>query len=148
MFLKSGNRFTQPGACNAQRHLRKLGAALIAICCGIAVAEQPNLAGLITDSEGAAIGHALVYIHWDPSGSGVGLKTNLGLKQDLVLTTDKAGRFYAALPPGFYDVFVSAPAFSPECRKLRVRPGEPARYAAKLSADPSVTKEIGDTMPH
>ena len=102
------------------------------------------LKGVITDSEGAAIRKAHIFVHWDQSGAHVGLESNVGVKQDLTLETDEKGQFTVDLSPGFYDVFVSATAFSPDCRKILVKPGETAIYNAKLNMDPVVAKEIGD----
>ncbi len=138
MFLRIGTRLAQYAA----------SAGLLAIISCAAAAQQSSLSGVVTDSEGAAIGHAQVYIHWDPSGSGVGLRTNVGITQNRIITVNRAGNFQVALPPGFYDIFISAPAFSPECRKLRIRPGERAHYDARLTADPGVTKELGDVASH
>ena len=103
-----------------------------------------TLKGAVTDSEGAAIRHATVRIHWDESGARVGLKTNVGIKQDLTASTSERGEFSMEVPPGFYDVFISANGFTPQCRKVRVRPGETASFSPKLNADPIVTKELGD----
>ena len=103
-----------------------------------------TLKGAVTDSEGAAIRHATVRIHWDESGARVGLKTNVGIKQDLTASTNERGEFSMEVPPGFYDVFISANGFTPQCRKVRVRPGETASFSPKLNADPIVTKELGD----
>ncbi len=106
-----------------------------------------TLKGTVTDSEGAAISGAHILVRWDSSGSGVGLKSNLGLRHDLSFETDNNGQFMSLLPPGFYDVFVSANAFSPECRKIRVNAGEAAIYKPRLKVDPLVTKEIGHRVP-
>jgi|SRR5579883_77157 hypothetical protein len=103
-----------------------------------------TLKGIVTDSEGAAIRHATVHVHWDDSGARVGLKTNVGIKQDLTASTNERGEFSMEVPPGFYDVFISANAFTPQCRKVRVRQGETASFSPKLNADPIVTKELGD----
>jgi hypothetical protein len=102
------------------------------------------LKGKVTDSEGAAIRHATVRVHWDESGARVGLKSNVGIKEDLTVNTNEGGEFSIELPPGFYDVFISANAFTPQCRKVRVRSGEIATFSPKLNADPLVTKELGD----
>jgi hypothetical protein len=107
---------------------------------------QTRLSGVVRDSEGAVISDAHIFIHWDSSGSKVGLTTNVGIKQDLVLTTDTNGLFSAELPPGFYDVFTSAMAFSPDCKKIRVKNGETATFNAKLKLSPLVAKEIGGTL--
>src|SRR5215475_8798307 len=76
--------------------------------------------GTVTDSSGAAISGAMVLVHWDSAGSTVGLTTNIGIKKDLIIKTDEKGSFTADLPWGFYDVFFSAMAFTPTCRKIRV----------------------------
>jgi hypothetical protein len=106
---------------------------------------QPKLSGTVTDTEGGAISNALVRIHWDSAGSTVGLKTNVGVRQDVVLMTDGNGSFSVELPSGFYDVFVSAMAFSPDCRKLRIQQ-VPQNVRFRLKVDPLVLDELGDTV--
>ena len=101
---------------------------------------------MVRDSEGAAIRGARVVAHWDSSGSDVGLKSNIGEKNDLTMQTDERGEFQAPLPPGFYDVFVSANAFSPACLKARLTTGKAIRYKLKLQASSLVTKERGDVF--
>ena len=103
---------------------------------------QTHLSGVVRDSEGAVISGAHIFIHWDPSGSEVGLRTNVGIKQDLTLTTDDNGSFSAELPPGFYDVLVMATAFSPDCRKIRPKAGQTATINAKLNVSLIVMKEL------
>jgi hypothetical protein len=93
---------------------------------------QNHLTGTVRDSAGGVISGAHIFIHWDPSGSTVGLTTNVGIKQDLTITTDANGSFSAELPPGFYDVLVSATAFSPDCRKIRLKARETVTYNAKI----------------
>jgi hypothetical protein len=66
----------------------------------------------VRDSESAVIANAHVVVHWDSSGSNY-LKDNLGIKQEIAATTDSTGHFSVELPPGFYDVFVTAMAFTP-----------------------------------
>lgn len=114
------------------------------LVCTPAFGQQSTLTGTISDSEGAAISRALIIIHWDSSGSETGLRTNVGTKEDTKVTTDRGGQFSIKLPPGFYDVFVTSPSFSPDCRKIRILPAKRTTFAAKLSADPIVTKELGD----
>ena len=104
--------------------------------------SQP-LTGTVRDSEGAVIARAQITVHWDLAGSKV-LTTNVGIANDVTARTDEEGRFRLDLPPGFYDVFVSAMAFSPHCTKVRVL--RPVRLNLKLRADPIVTKEIGDAF--
>lgn len=104
---------------------------------------QTRLNGVVRDSEGAVISGAHIFIHWDSSGSKVGLTTNVGIKQDLVLMTDANGLFSTELPPGFYDVFTSAMAFSPDCQKVLIKNGEAATYKVRLKVSPLVSKELG-----
>jgi hypothetical protein len=56
-------------------------------------AQQSAIAGQITDSDGAAIGGARVLVHWDSSGSSVGLKDNVGVNQDVAVVTDANGHY-------------------------------------------------------
>ena len=120
---------------------------LLAVGAALGGPRNAILDGVVTDSEGVAIRGAHVIVRWDSSGSGAGLKSNVGLRHDLSIETDAKGRFASELPPGFYDVFVSANAFSPECRKLRITAGETATYNATLRVDPLVMKELGDRIP-
>jgi hypothetical protein len=98
----------------------------------------------VKDSNGAVIAGARIVVPWDPAGSSVGLLSNVGMKEDLRLETDQQSRFSGELAPGFYDVFVSSPAFSPECLKVGLGPGKTASPDFRLRADPLVTAEIGD----
>jgi hypothetical protein len=109
--------------------------------------SQGLLKGVIADSEGASIRDAHVIVRWDPAGADVGLQSNVGLKHEVDLITDKKGGFALQLPPGFYDVFVSFTAFSPQCRKIRIKPGSTSVYKARLKVDPLVTRELGDAVP-
>jgi hypothetical protein len=101
---------------------------------------------VVTDSESAVISGAHVFIHWDASGSKVGLTTNIGIKEDRELISDARGLFSTELPPGFYDVFVSPMAFSPDCRKIRMINGSAADYNPRLKVSTLITKELGDTF--
>jgi Carboxypeptidase regulatory-like domain len=100
-----------------------------------------TLSGTVRDSEGAVIANAHVLVHWDPSGSNY-LKDNLGIKQDITATTDSAGQFSVELPPGFYDVFVTAMAFTPHCDKVRLKGTEARTYEVKLKISPVTSKEL------
>jgi hypothetical protein len=102
--------------------------------------------GSVADSSGAGISGATILIHWDPAGSEVGLASNVGIKQDLVVKTDRDGKFAADLPPGFYDVFVSSMAFTPACRKLRLKGAAPLDVKFRMAVDPGVVKELGDAI--
>ena len=100
-----------------------------------------TLSGAVRDSEGAVISSAHVIVHWDPSGSNY-LKDNLGIKQDIASTTDSSGHFSLDLPPGFYDVFVTAAAFTPHCDKVRLKDKEARTYEVKLKVSPVTSKEL------
>lgn len=107
-------------------------------------AGQPksSLKGEVKDTEGAAIAGARIVVHWDPAGSRVGLTSNIGIEKDLQLIADQSGNFDADLPPGFYDLFVSASAFSPSCTKIRVKAGMTVTYTTKLKLNGLVAKEL------
>jgi hypothetical protein len=89
------------------------------------------------------IADARVLIHWDSSGSMVGLRDNIGTKQDVIAVTDTGGQYSANVPAGFYDVFVSAMAFTPSAAKVRVKQGQRITFSTMLRADPLVVKELG-----
>ncbi len=103
-----------------------------------------RLEGTVDDPSRAGIKGAFVLVHWDPVGSSVGLRTNVGIAQDLTAHTDADGRFSVELPPGFYDVLFSASAFSPAAKKVRILPGSVLRYEARLQLDTTVTEALGD----
>jgi hypothetical protein len=115
---------------------------LLCLSCATAV-SQSAITGQITDSEGAVIANARVFVHWDSSGSAVGLRDNIGIKQDVTVLTDTSGHYSANVPAGFYDVFVSVMAFTPTATKVRVKEGKPGSFSPKLNANPLVTKELG-----
>lgn len=85
-------------------------------------------------------------IHWDSSGSATGLRSNVGIERDLILKTDNRGSFSADMPPGFYDVFVSSRAFTPQCGKVHIKEGQVTVYSTKLAVDLLIIRELGDTF--
>jgi hypothetical protein len=114
---------------------------LVFLCLSCSFATpQSAINGQITDTEGAVISNARVLVHWDASSSGLGLT---GIKQDVAVIADVTGHYFADVPPGFYDVFVSASAFTPVASKVRVKEGQTETFSAKLNADPLVSKELG-----
>lgn len=127
---------------------RSIGALLLVFLCFSWLSAGPESAinGQITDSEGAVIANARVLVHWDSSGSTVGLKDNIGISHDVTVVTDNAGRYSANVPAGFYDVFVSAMAFTPAATKVRVKEGRLTTFNTSLKADPLVSKELGDEI--
>jgi carboxypeptidase family protein len=104
-------------------------------------AKAATLSGTVLDSEGASIAHAYIVVHSDGAGSSY-LKDNIGIKQDVTAASDSAGQFSLELPPGFYDVFVTAPAFSPHCEKIRLKGNEAKTYKIKLKVSAVVSKEL------
>jgi hypothetical protein len=124
---------------------RVIVVAVLFLCISKLSAEpQSVINGQVTDSEGAVLAKARVLVHWDPSGSTVGLTDNIGTTQDIIVVTDNGGNYLASVPAGFYDVFVSRMAFTPTAAKVRVKRRQSTIFNAKLSADPLVTKELGD----
>ncbi len=107
---------------------------------------QTRLKGIVTDAPGAAIANAMVLIHWDSDGSTVGLASNVGIKEDLVMRTKADGTFEVDLPPGFYDIFTSAMAFSPACRKVRMKGSETQEIKLRLKPDALYTAEMGNRV--
>jgi hypothetical protein len=108
--------------------------------------KNGKLFGTVTDSEGTPISGAVVIIHWHSSGSTVGLESKVGLSEDVRLQTKKLGTYSVDIPPGFYDVFVSAQAFSPSCRKVRVLSEHVGTFSPKLNVDPLVIEELGHSF--
>jgi hypothetical protein len=96
----------------------------------------------VTDSEGAVIARARVYIHWDSSSRELGVVGD-GSTNDVSALSDNTGMYSAKIPVGFYDVFVSAPGFTPIAAKVFVKEDEKATLNAKLYVDPLISKEIG-----
>lgn len=103
------------------------------------------LQGVVTDAAGNLLTDAQLVVHWDPSGSKSGLTTNVGIPEDRFLKTDTHGAFYAEIPPGFYDILVAAPGFSPDCKKIRLKPDQNASFNSKLQKDPLVSSELGSS---
>ena len=112
---------------------------LLFFCAGAAYGT--TLSGTVRDSEGAVIAKAHVIVHWDAAGSNY-LGDNVGIKEDITVTTDSNGQFVLELPPGFYDVFVTATAFAPHCEKIRLRDKQAKAYEVKLKVSPVTSKEL------
>ena len=117
-------------------------AAGIAVCAAQNIPGKVLLQGAVADAAGTPLTNAQLVVHWDSSGAKTGLATNVGIPEDRFLKTDTHGNYYAEIPPGFYDVLVAAPGFSPTCAKLRLKAGENATFNAKLKTDPLVAKEL------
>lgn len=118
-----------------------LGLAFAAVAVG-----ETRVTGTVTDESGGVIPGAIILIHWDSAGSTVGLNSNAGIRKDLIVTTYARGSVSIELPSGFYDLFVSAMAFTPACRKIRLNGAATSRVSFRLAVDPKVTKELGDRI--
>ncbi len=111
------------------------------ICFLAPPAAGETLRGIVSDIAGAPIAGALVFVRWDQSGSTRGIG-NVGIKQDLMMKTGERGAFTTQLAPGFYDVFVSSPAFSPACRKIRIGKGAVVNVEERLPVSIIVMNEL------
>lgn len=127
---------------------RSIGALVLVFLCVAWLSADPQSAitGQIKDSGGAVLANARVLFHWDSSGSKVGLTDNIGTPEDVSVMTDANGNYSVSVPAGFYDVFVSAIAFTPHAAKVRVKQGQRTAFSTKLRADPLVTRELGDEI--
>jgi hypothetical protein len=115
----------------------------LSLTSSVVLFADPAFRGTVTDEAGASISVAVVLIHWDSSGSSVGLLSNVGIKEDATVRTGTDGSFSIDLPSGFYDVFVSSPAFTPVCRKIRIRDRNTVTFNARLPLDGLVSNELG-----
>jgi len=119
--------------------MKPLSAVLLLLMSAFA-SSATTLSGTVRDSQGAVIPKAHIVIHWDPSGSNY-LGNNVGIKEDITLSTDSNGKFSLELPPGFYDVFVTATAFTPRCDKIRLK-DTPRTFDVKLKLSLVASKEL------
>ena len=103
--------------------------------------QAATLSGTVRDSEGAVISKAHVVVHWDGAGSNY-LGDNVGIKEDITVSTDPNGKFSLELPPGFYDVFVAAAAFVPHCEKIRLKEKQTKNLEVKLTLSKVTSKEL------
>lgn len=106
-----------------------------------AATHGSTLSGTVRDSEGAVIANARVTAHWDAAGSNY-LGDNTGNNEDVTATTDSSGHFSIELPPGFYDVFVTAHAFTPHCEKIRLKVKQTLAYDVELKVSPLTSKKL------
>lgn len=122
-------------------------ALLVAVSFCAAAPSTGILRGRVTDPSGVGLGRAMrtrLLVHWDPSGADVGLKSNVGIPSDMIVETNSRGQFQANLPPGFYDVFVTAMAFSPKCEKIRITANKVVILNMKLEVSKLVARELAD----
>ena len=125
--------------------MRNLLLFVLAVIMPAAISAE-TLKGAVKDSSNTPIAGALVFIHWDSAGSTVGLKDNVGIKADLSVRTKDDGTFTVEVPPGFYDVFAASTAFTPACRKARIKSGKSAEIIFRMNADSLYSAEMGDRV--
>jgi hypothetical protein len=119
--------------------MKPLSVALLLLMAAL-TCKAATLSGTVRDSEGAVIAKAHVIIHWDPAGSNY-LGDNVGINEGITVSTDSDGKFSLELRPGFYDVFVTATAFTPYCEKIRLK-DRPKTLDVKLTVSPVASKEL------
>ncbi|WP_419805369.1 TonB-dependent receptor [Terriglobus sp.] len=88
-----------------------------------------TLAGSVTDVKGSTIAHARVAVH-----------TTSNHKPQST-TTDDAGRFVFALPPGEYELDVDAPGFATTQRLITVAADQPSEIAIPLNVS-TVSEQV------
>ena len=91
----------------------------------------------VSDELGAVINNSEIWIHRDAVNGSYPFNKTLSVDQNGQLNVDLAG--------GFYDVCVVSSAFTPRCRKLRLRDRDRA-LKFRLSASPEVLKETADSF--
>ena len=85
---------------------------------------EGRLTGTVTDvGEGAQISEAYVTVHSETTSKDVGQKVS------------SQGRFNVSLRPGYYDVLISAPGFTPACRRVVIKSVTATDFSPKLGAD-------------
>jgi hypothetical protein len=120
---------------------RPIASVILVLIPSLSAKAQSTIGGRVTDSVGAVVANARVLIHCDPSGRTCGAAPNLN--QDMSVVTDSTGMYSITVPTGFYDVFVSAPAFTPIAAKVIVKEHRQTKLNLKLFVDPLVSKVIG-----
>lgn len=130
-------------------------ATVLALTClsSLTADSRSAITGRVTDSQGAAIAKARVLIHKDSSSDRLSQRPTLGTTQNMDVSTDTtqdiseltdaSGVYSISVQAGFYDVFVSAPMFTPAAAKIVVKQGHQATFSIKLAVDPLVSKELG-----
>jgi hypothetical protein len=98
--------------------------SLVMLLMTLAPGENPSkgvLKGRLADSAHAPLNHAFILAHVHNSGSA-----------GEVVPLEINGSFSVELSPGFYDLFISSPGFSPTCGQISVEAGKTAVYSAEL----------------
>ncbi len=113
---------------------------IVAACGFVRAQAQPpadtgTLFGDVADVTGAPIYTAHVLAHSAADNS------------DKVIPVDQLGRFSLALPPGDYDVFVSAQGFRPFSGHFSIVPGKPTRVEVRLAVGTYSGPEVVPERP-
>ena len=83
-----------------------------------------------------AAGAKVMVVHWTNSG------LHPTLIQDQVATTDQMGMCRVNLPPGSYDVFISASGLAPAAFHREIQAGEDIPLLATLRSAPTHLRPI------
>jgi hypothetical protein len=102
---------------------------------------KATLRVVVKDELGAVIPRSKLLVRWDPASLQV--EASKGENPDTTSQADERGQMAIELNSGFYDVLVTSPAFTPSCKKVRIKTGTPVSIEFKLKADPLVTAELG-----
>ena len=107
-----------------RQSLRLISTVLVLLSpCISQTQEQSGIRGTIVDkSERAPIGNGFVLVHSRQTG-------------DRDVLTDRTGIYDIELPPGIYDIFISAAGFSPACKKLRVNAHKMTKFDVALEVN-------------
>lgn len=91
---------------------------------------------------GRAIGAKVVVVHWTQS------KLHPEMVQDKVATTGTDGTCTIELPPGTYDIFVTAAGLTPVAVKRDILPGETTPLVVSLKAAPMQLRPVAYLINH
>ena len=104
------------------------------ICFGQTSTGQ--LVGTVEDPNGAPVEQVCLRVqHWSLDNP----NRKAMLVEDATVTRSDQGRFKVDLPPGIYDVFLSAPSFEPVARSVKIKVGKETQLRLKLKSGRYVT---------
>jgi hypothetical protein len=116
--------------------MKSLLLAAVVFYSAVGTAQMSStISGIVRDTAGAAIATADVAVHWNiriPDGPFVPKSS------DVMVIADKDGRYAIDVVPGFYDVCVHAPTFSPRCTTVKAEQGHTAAYDPRMEASPLI----------
>ena len=116
--------------------MKPLLLCLIFCCSAMATAQMTAIvSGVVRDAMAAPIANADVAVHWNtavPDGP------RAPKARDVMVKTDKDGRYTVDVVPGFYDVCVHAGAFAPQCTTVKADGTKNAAYSPRLKPSPVI----------